>query len=325
MSKLWKRPLRLFFYSVLAICFGDLVPFDRDVLSPALAEASDDSPFLQILKDDAGRPATMSTSIVRYSGKYPAAPKKPPIEITVDLVSAVHIEEPSYYEALNQKFANYDAVLYELIAPDDLSMKERKALQEREGKPSNPVSVVQVTLQKALGLEFQLQKIDYTKPNFVHADLSPDGFAASLEERGDSIWSLFARLLIQGFVEQEKKGNPFESWLLLMAIVSSNDSARPFVLRRYLAENFRELDSLVEKIEGPKGSTLVTDRNRKALEVLKAQVSKGKKKFAIFYGAAHMPKFQESLQKDFGLHQGQIEWIPAWHLQPPGLPSDGAK
>lgn len=288
--------------------------------------ADGESSFFRILKDSEGRPMTMSTSVVHFQGNY-ISPKKISQQVKVDLISAVHVAEPSYYAELNRRFEKYDAVLFELIAPDDLSADERKALKEREGNPSNPLSAMQQALKNALGLEFQLQKIDYGKPNFVHADLSPEGFSKAMEKRGDNIWSLFARLIIQGFAEQEKRGNPFETFLLMTAFISSSDSSRPYVLRRYLAENFRQMDSLVEKIEGPQGSTLVTDRNNKALEVLRSELKKGKKTFAIFYGAAHMPRFEESLEKNFGMQKGEIEWIPAWHLQAPsesraGLPSE---
>ena len=36
----------------------------------------------------------------------------------VDLIGAVHVGEKSYYEALDKQFEDYDAVLYELVAPE---------------------------------------------------------------------------------------------------------------------------------------------------------------------------------------------------------------
>ena len=35
-------------------------------------------------------------------------------------------------------------------------------------------------LTRMLGLEFQLDRIDYTAPNFVHADMSPKEFEAAM-------------------------------------------------------------------------------------------------------------------------------------------------
>ena len=55
-----------------------------------------------------------------------------------------------------------------------------------------------------------------------------------------------------------------------------------------LAEEFADLGGVMAIYEGPNGSTLVTERNKKALDVLRAQLAAGKKRLAIFYGAGHM-------------------------------------
>ena len=39
-------------------------------------------------------------------------------DVVVDLIGAVHVGEKAYYEALNKQFEDYDAVLYELVAPE---------------------------------------------------------------------------------------------------------------------------------------------------------------------------------------------------------------
>ena len=38
-------------------------------------------------------------------------------------------------------------------------------------------------MTSALGLSFQLDEIDYTRPNLVHADMTPDEFAQSMRDR----------------------------------------------------------------------------------------------------------------------------------------------
>ena len=58
-------------------------------------------------------------------------------------------------------------------------------------------------------------------------------------------------------------------------------------------------------MEGPKGSTLISGRNKVALDVLRKEIAAGKKKIAIFYGAGHMPDFQKRLRDDFGDEAGQ--------------------
>src|SRR3569833_2343207 len=75
-------------------------------------EKAKEPAFLRLLKDDKKRPLEMQTAIVRYakpgddSGLY------------VDLIAAVHIGDAQYYKRLNEQFEEYDALLYELVAPD---------------------------------------------------------------------------------------------------------------------------------------------------------------------------------------------------------------
>ena len=69
--------------------------------------------FLRVVRSDDGEPVAMETSISRY------VPKGGDREgLSVELVSAVHVGEVSYYEALNKAFNECDVVLYELVAPE---------------------------------------------------------------------------------------------------------------------------------------------------------------------------------------------------------------
>src|SRR5829696_824957 len=85
--------------------------------------------------------------------------------VTVRLVSAVHIGEKSYYEALGRSFAGDDAVLYELVKPKDAAAPAPGAARPAGG---NPIGDIQRFLKDTLNLDFQLDSIDYTAKNFVH-------------------------------------------------------------------------------------------------------------------------------------------------------------
>jgi len=90
-------------------------------------------------------------------------------------------------------------VLYELVAPDH-------ARVPRPGRqPGGAIGSAQQGLTKMLGLEFQLDEIDYTARNFVHADLSPKEFDAAMARRGESWWSMFMKLM-PGEHGQGRKG-----------------------------------------------------------------------------------------------------------------------
>ena len=105
---------------------------------------------------------------------------------SVDLVGAVHVGEKDYYEQLNQLFTSYDAVLYELVAPEGTRIEPGKSRSSRIA-----VSYIQNLMKDVLKLEFQLDRIDYTKPNMVHADMSPQEFSQSMKDRDESFLKMF--------------------------------------------------------------------------------------------------------------------------------------
>src|SRR4029077_17776435 len=103
------------------------------------------------------------TAIVRYVPANPAPGDKP---VSVDLVAAVHVADAAYYAALTRRFEKYDAVLYELVAPEGTQVPLGRGTSN-----TNPLGAMQNGMKEVLDLDHQLEKIDYTKKNFVHADM----------------------------------------------------------------------------------------------------------------------------------------------------------
>ena len=68
--------------------------------------------------------------------------------------------------------------------------------------------------------------------------------------------------------------------------------------------------------DGPEGSTIITERNKKAFEVLSREIAKGRKKIAVFYGAGHLPDMQRRLEQDYQMQQTGTQWLSAWSLAP---------
>lgn len=283
--------------------------------------------FIRVNRDEKGEPIAMETSIVRLQSKDDDGKK-----LTVDLVSAVHVGEKSYYDNLNKRFESYDAVLYELVAPEGTRIP--KGGKKTNG---NALSAVQNGLKDLLELEYQLTGIDYTKKNLVHADMSPEDFAKSMEKRGESMWTILMQMAaaeqarqktqkpagkgerywsvaLRGLAEGLFPGvkvNPEET-KLMMALMDRN---RALKLRRVLADQFEDMETMMAAFNGPNGSTLITERNKAALEVLKREIGKGHKNIAIFYGGGHMPDFEKRLVEDYDLKRGEVEWLEAWDLR----------
>ena len=227
------------------------------------------------------------------------------VNAAVDLVAAVHVAEGSYYRQLNREFRKYDAVLYELVAP------EGTKVPKGGGSSGSPVSMLQNGLTKVLELEFQLKEIDYNRKNMVHADMSPEQFAESMRRRGESVFGMFLRMLGYAMARQNQEGGATDAQLLLALL----DKNRALALKRVLAQQFEEMEGSLLAIEGPEGSTMISERNKVALKELRRQLDAGKRKIAIFYGAGHMPDFQKRLREEFDLVPASTRWIDAWNLK----------
>ncbi len=261
---------------------------------------------MRIRKNAKGRPVALETSVTRYELTNDNDER-----ITVDLIGVVHIGEQSYYEELNQRFKRYESVLFELVAPEGTVIP--KGGRKEQGVGLNPIAAMQVGMQSVLGLEFQLDHVDYTKNNFVHADMSPEEFLESMQENEESFSKYTLRAIGQSMAMQSA-GKGGSNVGMLMAMFSRNKEIR---MRRMFADQLQAMESGMIMFEGKEGSTIIDHRNAKCMEVLDREIKAGKKNFAIFYGAGHLPDMQRRLMSEFKMKRGGQYWLEAWSLEIP--------
>lgn len=268
--------------------------------------AADTDNFIRLVRDDKKTPRSMDTAIVTYVPADDAHPG-----LSVDLIGAVHVGEREYYDQLNSEFEKYDALLYELVAPDDDNVPKAG----RGTSNAHPIGLLQNSMKDMLELDHQLSRVKYDRPNFVHADMSPTEFAETMASRDESLTKMFFRMMGQGIAQQSKQQarNGRTAEADMMAALFSKE--RAVMLKRVMAEQFGDLESAMAGLDGPEGSTIITERNKVALEVLQEQIDAGKKKIGIFYGAGHLKDMEERLLKDFKLKRGETRWITAWDLR----------
>jgi hypothetical protein len=295
------------------LCAARLFAADAPAAANVSPKATDK--FLRVSRNEQGEATSLDTAIVRFVPRDDA--RDATFDgVVVDLVGAVHVGEKSYYDALNKEFDNYDVVLYELVAPEGTRVPRGGA------RSAHPVAMLQGGMKNMLGLELQVEQIDYQQENLIHADMSPENFNKSMEERGDNFFALFFRMLGQSIAQQSKRqvqgqatgGRRASSDLEVIAALF--DSRRSEKLKQIMAEQFEDMDAALGALEGPNGSTLITERNKVALEGLREQIAAGKKRIAIFYGAGHMNDMQRRLVDDFRLRRGDERWLVAWNLTP---------
>lgn len=258
--------------------------------------------YVRVARDSDARPLALETSVVTFiadGGKYKG--------VTVELVGAVHVADRAYYQQLNKLFTEYDVLLYELVAPEGARIP--KGGREKGG---SAIGSLQGGMSSLLELHHQLDGIDYTKDNFVHADMTPDEFAKSMRDRGESFLQIFLRALGQGAALQATGKQSVSETDLLLAMLSKDRALR---LKRLMARQFEEMESSMSIFDGPEGSTLITERNKKCFDVLGKQLELGHKRIGIFYGAGHLADMEKRLADDFRMKRTSEKWIAAWDLK----------
>ncbi len=259
--------------------------------------------YLRVTKDDQGQPQALQTAMTRFQAEDG--------NLIIDLIGAVHVGDRNYYQTLNEQFDLYDVVLYELVAPEGTRVPAG-------GKASsaNPISMLQQSLQKMLGLESQLALIDYQKSNLVHADMSPADIGEKMDERGETAFSVGISAIMEMLGNQKKMAQSLKATgSTPMASESLFELLNnPLKMKQMMAQQFAQADIVDMGLGKTLNRMLVKDRNSAAMKVLHREIGKGNTQIAIFYGAAHMPDFENRLANELGMRPTKQVWLDAWNL-----------
>ncbi len=268
---------------------------------------ADDVDYIRY-EEEAELPSRLQTAVVRFEkgGNL------------VDLVGVVHLGDAAYYENLNELLKGYDAVLYEMVggaSPGTRTVAAPEAASEAAPEMA-ALRRLQELARSFLSLEFQADRIDYSARNFVHADVAWGEFSALMQARNQSFSTLFTRAL--SLAEEGNVAglpNDEEAMAAMMrrvfTAVMSGDGNE---LKRGIAPLISESESFITQLEGDDGTVLVSERNRVVMEVLAEESGvRGGGKFAVFYGAGHMPDLERRLLAE-GFTKGETIWLDAWSI-----------
>ncbi len=276
--------------------------------------------YLRVTKAD-GQVQELQTSIVRLVSRSGAA-NVGSVEL-VDLVSAVHVGDAGYYRTLQAQLSQYDAVLYELVAPEGVILPPAPAAT---AESMSPLGTLMAAGKRLFGFHGQLESMTYRQPNFVHADLSPAGMLQAMEARGDNGFTVALSAAADLMRAANLQTQHFQSgtgptaalvepdWTDVIALFT--DPEGPLRFKRLLADYFDSTD-VSQSLGSTLNTVLIEDRNGAALQTLNEQIAQGKRRIAIFYGAAHMPDMERRLMDDFGLERTKWHWLSAWDLRVP--------
>lgn len=284
------------------LCF--LLPLFLVFVRCSVADARDGaSSYVRVANDGKGQPRTLQTEIAHF---VLAAGQK------VDLVAAVHLGERDYYRGLNERFKQYDAVLYEMVIDGAAGRPTGGIVIPRDGDNASVVSRLQLYLCRLLGLQFQLYAIDYAAPNFRHADLTMAEFRAAMRNNGESLMTLLMKIFQIALQDADNTDQELQQIDLLALLYREPTPAEQMALRRAFAHSFTQVEQLTAELQG---TTLIAGRNRRALQTLDEQLRAGKRNLAVFYGAGHMVDLETQLMKLPGARLQGREWLDAWRLR----------
>jgi len=174
---------------------------------------------------------------------------------------------------------------------------------------------IQAELAKALGLAFQLDGIDYDRPNFRCSDMSMDQLQRAMKAEGldmaplegslggsslpGKIAVFFLRLIrtldifFDGMIADGMK-------VMLIELFSDN---------AFMEQSFRQFGEGFERV-------LIEQRNQIVIDDLRVILERERdvRSVAIFYGAAHMPDMAERLADQLGYRPHAEEWFTAFEV-----------
>jgi hypothetical protein len=255
------------------------------------AQAED---FIRVDEDAAA--ARLQTAVTRFENNG----------ASVDLIGAVHIADRKYYETLSDRFKTYDSLLFEMIGGERIAAaKEAPAAPVTEKKEPDLSGLHKLydMVAKFLNLTGQLENIDYTARNFVHADLTAAEFSELQKERGES---LLGFALKAGKTAPEPANQP-DATKLLSAMLSGKSN----LVKLEIVHTLGQGDDQIAAFAGE--SVIISDRNQRCLDVMNRELAAGHKHLGVFYGAAHFPDMEKHLL-DQGFKRTKQEWLTAWDI-----------
>src|SRR5262245_51534059 len=171
-----RRPYRAF---LLALFGGLLIATAGCKTSPAAGEGlaervpqtgdatNPPQPYLRIARPDTNR-LELQVAVRQFVPRDRSQP-------VVWLTGVSHIGDSNYYARVQRHLNSQDLVLYEGVT--DRATRAQRAKKTRGDRPSEEgtdgeESSLQGNMAAALGLVFQLESIDYDRPNFRNSDLT---------------------------------------------------------------------------------------------------------------------------------------------------------
>lgn len=281
----------------------------------------------------AGGTASLDIVIREFHGPK----KRDPI---VYLVGVSHIGDAEYYQTVQNRLEATELVLFEGVRASEERAKPKPHDTSAPPPPKMPVRAtnefsLQADLAKSLGLEFQLDVVNYERPHFLNSDMTitqimevlnpgkrfgPPGSGKPVQApNDDSGAAQFDNLM------SAMDGSGFMGGVLQMMVkfIGASPKIQTLVKLSFI-EMLGSLEGDLSRMEMPSPGlkellkVLIEKRNHVVMDDLRASLAEKHppKTIAIFYGAAHMPDMDTRLQTELNYRPMKDEWLKAFSVDP---------
>jgi hypothetical protein len=303
-------------------------------LAPALLAEAPKTPTPQLTFIRGQETPEKQSALQTLSAEFKPAGGNGP---SVWLIGVAHLGTAEYYKAIQKRLDSQSSVLFEGVGAEKL----------KEGAKLDSAGGIQTQLAKSLGLEFQLDAIDYRRAHFVNSDLTVEGLQNAITERTEKRPAAKTDLndkapaanngkepatngaKLPDKVDNETfnslmdaihgEGEMAESLGALVGLMGSTPEMRE-TTKLMLIEALGQAGEIIDiaKAASPDikdlFEVLITERNEEVIRQLKAQLPKlaAGKSIAVFYGAAHMDEIARRLTTQLNYQPAAREWDTAF-------------
>ncbi len=280
------------------------------------ARLADVQPYLRPVKGTNGVTA-LEVALRRLAPVRGAGP-------AIWMVAVTHIATTNYYAQLQRFLDAQPLVLYEAVRTEEGRMPKH-----REGYS------LQADLAHALGLTFQLDEIDYDRPNFRNSDLNLEQLTRILaantnavSEPGAGEGQPAAGAVEFGALVQAMSGEGLVGGLARLGVsVLASSTRLQAATKVALIEVLGRLPNDLTQIAGlPAGMqrllrVLVEERNEAVVRDLRAALAEkpAPKSVGVFYGAGHMADLEFRVCQALDYAPIEDRWLTAFDVNPRAL------
>lgn len=243
---------------------------------------------------------------------------------TITLYGAVHIAEPRFYATLQKELDAFDLVLFEGVNGGEPVGEEQASAVDRAGSIAASLIArpdgdsagdkeesdgLQARMARSLGLSFQLDEMDHSRPNWRNSDMSIEEIKSRVEAEGGDASQLLG--MLDGSSAMAAMANLM--FAMIEMIPGGSERGRLVIMHM-----LPEADDLLSGAM-PGGEALmkviIEDRNQRVIDDLKeALADESNERIAVIYGAGHMGDLTDRMADQLGYAPAETTWHPSMSL-----------